>query len=667
MHGSSKFPVILRLAAVALAMQPLNPIRCRAAEAAWPERFQYRMVLLHNTSLSSDAELETAKQQLRQAAITGYNCAVLATSGNLIQPQIAGDDYLARLRLLREEADYLGIGLVPSVMPFDSDALTKQFDPHLAEGLPARNLLYIVTGDKAHLRADPPIALTNSEFENAGQDGIPGWLVTGDLPGRTIEIDSSQALYGNSSLRFRNADERTGVVSYAATQKVWLPPFRLFRVSIWIRSDDPGQARCARLVARIGGRYLGKRNHDPTEACEWDRLGLLFNSLSGGETDLSVSVRASESRAHTIWFDSLEIEHVGFANLSRRPDCPVVVRNERGRAYEEGRDFELVDGQSLASTAESSFDDDDTPQLTLARSTRIRDGERLRVSFHSSTCCCQISLCTSSRRVYDFFADGINPLREGLAPFGYHLATKYITTANWDNACLRTKKTPGAQWGDSLLRQIKILSGSGSRPVCFVWSDMYEPWTDPHRKYWVRNGTFEDAWQYLPKDFVVLNANYTAEKSKSPRFFAANGYSQVIAGDAKVGEWMQANAGIPGIVGVMNVDAPLDEFAAKAWGWLPKEVRDKLPPTPKPEGDRRKVANESPARENKPPSASASEIRTWTDTSGKYTVEAAFIKVKASVVTLRKRDGSEITIPFNTLSSKDRRWLIREVKSNRSE
>lgn len=636
------------------------PRRCLAAEAGWPERFQYRMVLLRNTSLATDAKLETAKQQLQRAAITGYNCAILAASANLIQPQIAGDDYLARLESLRDEANRQGIGLVPSVMPFDSDAQISQFDPHLAEGLPVRDALYVVEGAEAHLRPDSPVTLVNSSFETVGQNGIPGWQLEGLHAGRSIKVDSSQALYGNSSLRLTNVAEKTGRVSYRAIQKVRLPPFRLFRASVWIRSDDADVQGRAYLVARIGDRDLGLDSFRPPKGREWGRHDLFFNSLQGGDTEIWLMVSDGSSGAHTIWFDNLEIEQLGLANMLRRPDCPVVVRNERGRAYEEGRDFEIVDGQVITSSPVGS-PNDNTPRLTLTRNTRISDGERLRVNFYSRICSRPLSLCTSSAQVYDFFVAGIDPLRNTLAPFGYHLATKYITTANWDDTCQRTKKTPGAQWGESLQRQIEILSGNGSRPVCFVWSDIYQPWADPYSGFWIRNGTFEDAWKHLPKDCVVMNAHHNAEESKSPRFFSANGYRQIIAGDTEVGEWMQANGEIPGIVGVLNIDAPLDEFAAMAWGWLPQEVRAKLPPAPTRKVTRHGRPRADSTREPTTQSASPPEIRTWTDASGQFTIEAAFIRAKSSIVTLRKRDGSEITIPFKTLSDQDRRWLIREV------
>lgn len=648
---------ILRLWGVLLLMiAPVAMTPCEAAEVNWPERLRYRMFVLSDTSFSSDAELESAIQQLQRAAITGYNCAVLAKSAELIQPQVAGDEYLARLRSLRDEANALGIGLVPSVMPFDSDALTKQYDPHLAEGLPVRNVLYVCDGAEAHLRPDPQITLVNSGFETVGQNGIPGWQLVGLQPGRTATIDTSQAFYGDSSLKFENAAEKASNLAYRATQTVRLPPFQLFCISVWVRSEAPGGDTCFYLAVSEQNRFLGMSYVNPGEAGEWRRHGFLFNSLHGGDVELRLGVHDSTSTAHQIWFDHLEIEHVGLLNVLRRPGCPLLVRNERGRAYEERRDYVVVGKDNfIRETEDGSTVDFGSQFLRLTKRTRIRNGERLRISFYSPSYFQYppVSICMHAHQLDDFFAAEITTLRNELLPVGYHLATKYMSTANWDEACRRTKKTPGAQWGNSLQSQLNTISKNGDRTLCFVWSDMYEPWNDPYSQYWVCNGTFEDAWKYLPKDLIVLNSHYSADESKSPRFFAANVHRQVIAGDAKVGKWMEANADIPGIVGVMNTDTALDEFAAGAWGWLSHDVREQLPPAPDSQHQTESGASMSVQA---PP-----EFRTWRDASGQYEVEAAFAKLEASIVTLRKRDGQQITIPYRSLSKEDLRWLRRGV------
>lgn len=56
--------------------------------------------------------------------------------------------------------------------------------------------------------------------------------------------------------------------------------------------------------------------------------------------------------------------------------------------------------------------------------------------------------------------------------------------------------------------------------------------------------------------------------------------------------------------------------------------------------------------------------RTWVDASGRYSVEATFVRLDSGKVTLRKDDGSELRIPIEKLSDKDqalaRSWSRRQ-------
>ncbi len=49
--------------------------------------------------------------------------------------------------------------------------------------------------------------------------------------------------------------------------------------------------------------------------------------------------------------------------------------------------------------------------------------------------------------------------------------------------------------------------------------------------------------------------------------------------------------------------------------------------------------------------------RTWTDTTGNFSVEATFVSNKDGIVTLRKQDGSLIVLPVVKLSAADQTWL----------
>lgn len=46
-------------------------------------------------------------------------------------------------------------------------------------------------------------------------------------------------------------------------------------------------------------------------------------------------------------------------------------------------------------------------------------------------------------------------------------------------------------------------------------------------------------------------------------------------------------------------------------------------------------------------------LRTWTDKSGKFQVEAEFIKIAGENVLLKKKDGTTIEVPLQKLTSKD--------------
>jgi len=62
--------------------------------------------------------------------------------------------------------------------------------------------------------------------------------------------------------------------------------------------------------------------------------------------------------------------------------------------------------------------------------------------------------------------------------------------------------------------------------------------------------------------------------------------------------------------------------------------------------------------QKKPPTkASSYTLRTWTDSTGKYTVEAKFRGVIAGMVRLEKADGQKITLPMGKLSKEDQEWI----------
>ena len=57
------------------------------------------------------------------------------------------------------------------------------------------------------------------------------------------------------------------------------------------------------------------------------------------------------------------------------------------------------------------------------------------------------------------------------------------------------------------------------------------------------------------------------------------------------------------------------------------------------------------------------QVRTWTDLSGRFTVQAKFDGLDDGKVRLRKADGTVVTVPAERLSEVDQEWLRRESGS----
>lgn len=61
----------------------------------------------------------------------------------------------------------------------------------------------------------------------------------------------------------------------------------------------------------------------------------------------------------------------------------------------------------------------------------------------------------------------------------------------------------------------------------------------------------------------------------------------------------------------------------------------------------------------------SAELRTWTDPSGKYKIEAEFIGVEDGVVKLRKTDGGIVSVPIDRLSPDCQGYVREHMPSNR--
>lgn len=71
-------------------------------------------------------------------------------------------------------------------------------------------------------------------------------------------------------------------------------------------------------------------------------------------------------------------------------------------------------------------------------------------------------------------------------------------------------------------------------------------------------------------------------------------------------------------------------------------------------------------READEPEPVVSQPRTWTDSTGQYTVEAAMVRFKDGKVYLKRADGRVVVVSASRLSQKDRRYIRAELARRRN-
>ena len=116
-------------------------------------------------------------------------------------------------------------------------------------------------------------------------------------------------------------------------------------------------------------------------------------------------------------------------------------------------------------------------------------------------------------------------------------------------------------------------------------------------------------------------------------------------------ETILAGVGVDGTVTIWDVSKFLPRTPGEADEGDASEPGDRDPKAkPGP-------AAEKPATPAKPEEERKPQFRTWTSADGRFTVEAEFVKAIGGKVTLRKRDGTKITVPMKKLSEDDRRVI----------
>lgn len=513
-----------------------------AAGKVYPCRWVYV-----SRNLTTDEDVAYVRGVVGTAADHGLNGMVLTGLSALGRRDAA---YFRRLGAVQAFCRERGVEIIPIIYSAGYGGAVLASDRNLAAGLPVRGALFEVRGGRARLVADPPVKIANGGFEQHAGHRAKGFNFH-DGPGKVSFIDTKVAREGAASLRFEcAAADRHGHAR--VMQEVAVRPNRCYRLSCWVKTDGLVGGRSVRLTVLANGRYIAPFDPGIPATSDWRKVSLGFNSL--GYDKVRVYAGAWGVRGGRFWVDDMRIEEVGLVNVLRRPGTPVSVRDDKSNAvYAEGRDFARIEDPRLNFRFDHAG-----PGIRLLDGGRIRDGQRLRVSWYHGIAVNrgQVSVCMSEPKVYDIWRAQARLIHKHLAPARYLLSMDEVRAGGSCRACKSSGKTMARIFGDCVTRQFTILRELNPTAEVFVWSDMLDPNHNARGDYYLVEGDFTGSWKHVPKDLRIV-CWYYRKREPSLAHFSRLGF-QTLAGayyDADTLEnptgWLDALDKTPGAMGIM--------------------------------------------------------------------------------------------------------------------
>jgi hypothetical protein len=415
-------------------------------------------------------------------------------------------EFLRWLDRIKGFAKSRSMDIIPVVFSAGYGASVVHQNPNLAEGLPVKDALYVVHTGEARLVEDSPARVTavNAETE-----------------------------------RFK--------------QEIAVTPYRCYRLTLRVHTEDFGPARAFQVqVTGKDGRALGPSDPRIPATVESQTVTIGFNSAANG----SVRIVAGAGPRHNgkLRMDDLRIEEIGLVNILRRPGTPLTVKSEAGKVYEEGKDFEHVADPSL----NFRFDHDGPPIRVLPHS-RIREGERLRVSYYHGIAINkgQVTVCMSEPEVYAIWAKQARRIQDRLAPRWWWLDMDEVRAGGTCEACRKRGMSMGQILGDCITRQRQIIKAVNPGARIAVWSDMLDPnHNGGQSTYYLVDGNFKGSWNYIPKDLTIA-CWYEKVREASLAHFSKLGFETIAAAyyDANDLEnpkkWIESMRHTPGATGIV--------------------------------------------------------------------------------------------------------------------
>ncbi len=520
---------------------------CCSTGCAQP-RYPDRWVFV-SRGLTEDEHVQDIRDIASTAAGHGLNGMLL--SGGLDGLMRWDEERLGRLEEVKRICADAKIEIIPLGFSAGYGGSVLGHDPNLAAGLPATDALFAVEGDEAHVIPDPPVKIENGDFERFEGDQFASFRFH-DRPGEVSFVDRDVFHGGKASIRFQDfGTDQHGHARVMTTAEVGAN--RHYAFSVWFRTEglQPTSALALQIYTEKGVLISLRPEVQPTQ--DWAQAILTFNSRDNEELRFYAGLWGG--RSGKLWIDDMELEEIGLRCVLRRPGAPIRVTSDDGESvYEEGKDFATIVDPKLWDFRGHHED----PPLKLLPGSRIKDGDRLRVSYYHAAAIGsgQMSICMSEPALYDYWRESVRWIDEKLGSQRYFLSMDEIRAGGSCVACKSRNMTMGEILGDCITKQCEIIREVNPKATIYIWSDMLDPNHNAHGDYYLVEGDFTGSWEHVPKDLVIV-CWYYDKREPSLKFFSDLGF-ETLAGAYYDGDtldnpegWLEALATTPRARGIM--------------------------------------------------------------------------------------------------------------------
>ncbi len=501
--------------------------------------------------LGRDEDMSQIIEIVKTSSEHGLNGMVL--SAGLDRISLKSPDRLRRLQEVKRVCQENNVEIIPIIFSAGYGGSILSHNRNLAAGLPVQDALFVVDGNEAHLVADPLVEVVNGGFEEFTDNHFKGYRFH-DKPGQISFVDQETVKEGRTSLRFEHFGEVDPEHGHARVmQEVAVHPRRYYRVTCWVKTDGL-QGKFRIQILTENSRALAPYDPGIPDTTDWRKVTMAFNSLEYDH--VKIYAGAWGGKAGRFWLDDLRIEEMGLVNVLRRPGTPLTVASEGGEIiYQEGKDYERIEDAKLNPSRGA---DHDPPPIRILSDSRIKDGQRLRVSFYHSVAVNrgQVTVCMSEPEVYDIWRKEAKLLHEQLQPQKYFLGMDEIRAGGSCAACKSRDMSMAEILGDCITKQVEILRENNPKAEIYIWSDMLDTNHNARGGYYLVEGDFSGSWEHVPEDLIIA-CWYHKKRKESLKFFSDLGF-QTLAGAYYDGDtldnprdWLESLDQTPGARGIM--------------------------------------------------------------------------------------------------------------------